>query len=158
MPIGTVLLALLKGLLEALGILAFIRAQLVAVGLLTDDTNAAANAALKQAADARTILYDADHGMVALHNQLTAITALLGDGIPGVLSAIAALPAGSDIVIPASSANAEAVWTYQDYYRDQMGNMLSKLDETNFKLGPRAGYLAPATPWFGLYDPTTFVD
>jgi hypothetical protein len=98
------------------------------------------------------------YSLPVLHNQLTAIIAAL-DGInQPVLDAIAALPAGSDIVIPSTGENAEAVWMYQGDYRDRTGNMLAKLDETNTKIGPTAGYLAPATPWFARYDPTSFID
>jgi hypothetical protein len=98
------------------------------------------------------------YGLAAAHTERQAIlTAIAALNAP-VLSAIAALPAGSDIVIPPAGDNAEAVWLYQGDWRTQTGNMLSKLDETNFKLGPSAGYLAPATPWFALYYPTSFID
>jgi hypothetical protein len=89
---------------------------------------------------------------------LSALAALIAQARLDLLAAIAALPAGSDIVIPPAADNAEAVWIYQGDFRDQTGNMLSKLDETNTKIGPTAGYLAPATPWFALYDPTSFID
>jgi hypothetical protein len=61
-----------------------------------------------------------------LHNQLTAIIASL-DGLNApVLEAIAALPAGSDIVIPGSDENAGAVWDYP------AAGGLSTLDHQNY--------------------------
>jgi hypothetical protein len=104
------------------------------------------------------IVNDVAHGNVAIK---AAIDSMTGSGtydLNAILAAIAALPAGSDIVIPPAGDNAEAVWLYQGGMRDQAGNMLGKLDETNFKLGPRAAYIAPATPWFALYYPTSFID
>jgi hypothetical protein len=109
-------------------------------------------------ADIKTIVGHADFGNAKLATKLDLLTTYDTHTILAILDAIAALPAGSNIVIPPSSDNAEAVWLYQGVYRDLTGNMLSKLDETNTKLGPSAGYLAPATPWFGLYRPTSFAD
>ena len=103
-------------------------------------------------------LTDYTWGLSALHTQLVNIANAL-DGInTPVLDAIAALPAGSDIVIPSGADNAEAVWLYQGDYRDRTGNMLAKLDETNFHLGPGAAMLAAGTSWFGVFIPTKFID
>lgn len=49
-------------------------------------------------------------GLAHIESRLAAIVALLGDGVPGVLDAIAALPAGSDLVNPDNSLIAAAVW------------------------------------------------
>lgn len=55
----------------------------------------------------------ADTGLSAISAKCSTIIAAL-DGINApVLEAIAALPAGSDIVIPTSSQNAAGVWAYQ---------------------------------------------
>jgi hypothetical protein len=53
---------------------------------------------------------------VNLLAHLHSIIALLGDGIPGVLDAIAALPAGSSI--PTASDNASGVWNALDPFSD----------------------------------------
>lgn len=148
------------------GILRLIAGQLSltqAINRLYDQVTGAdlINALAGLQTDVTTIketLQDSGIGLQAIVDKLDTLTATDTQTIQTVLSAIAALPAGSDIVIPPAGDNAEAVWLYQGDFRDQTGNMLSKLDETNFKLGPLAGYLAPGTPWFGLYYPTSFAD
>jgi hypothetical protein len=104
--------AILAAIIELLGLNQLITSLLKQLGIIQDETLNAANAALKQAADARTALYSGTYGLSVLHTQLISIINTL-DGINApVLSAIAALPAGSDIVIPSTGDNAEAVWEY----------------------------------------------
>lgn len=52
-----------------------------------------------------------DTGLAAISGKADSIIALLGGGVQDVLDAIAALPAGSDIVIPTPAENAAGVWT-----------------------------------------------
>jgi hypothetical protein len=53
-----------------------------------------------------------DTGLAAISGKADAIIALLGGGVQDVLDAIAALPAGSDLVIPTAADNAAGVWGY----------------------------------------------
>jgi hypothetical protein len=50
------------------------------------------------------------YGLAALHDELVAIAASIAGLNAPVLAAIAALPAGSDIVIPTPAQNATGVW------------------------------------------------
>jgi hypothetical protein len=93
-----------------------------------------------------------------LHNQLTAIIATL-DGLNApVLDAIAALPAGSDIVIPSGADNAEAVWFYQGPWSDKFGNMLDWLTGNYSRDAAHQTFLCAGAPWFACYDPHAKVD
>jgi hypothetical protein len=152
------LLQLWNLLLRLLGVSQTIEALTLGISSAIAGWTKTFNSIVQPITDIHHAVTDSGHGNAAIAAAISTFTNVNTKTIADILDAIAALPAGSDIVVPAASDNAAAVWLYQGSYRDRMGNMLGKLDETNFKLGPKAGYLAPATPWFGLYNPTSFTD
>lgn len=145
-------------LLRLLGVTQTVEALVKGLTLAFDGWKREWDALVAPIVGTYAIVNDIAHGNVAIKAALDSMTGSGTYDLNAILAAIAALPAGSGIVIPPAGDNAEAVWLYQGGFRDQTGNMLSKLDETNFKLGPRAAYIAPATPWFALYYPTSFID
>lgn len=93
-----------------------------------------------------------------LHTQLSSIIASL-DGINApVLAAIAALPAGSSIVVPTGDENAAAVWAYQGPWSDQFGNQLDWLTNNYSRDAAHHTFLCAGAPWFACYDPHAKVD
>jgi hypothetical protein len=106
------LLKLWELLLRLTGITATIEALTLATNTMVANYTKAFNSIVQPITDIHDAVTDVAHGNVAIKAALDSMTGSGAYDLNAILAAIAALPAGSNIVVPTAGDNAAGVWGY----------------------------------------------